>query len=169
MRIAEETGLIVGIGRWILGEAAARASEWVRQSPRAFVRVNVSARQLRDPGFPDDVAAALRAAQLDPARLVLESTETSVMEDIERTLATFRAIKALGVRLAIDAFGTGFSSLSYLHLLPFDILRIDGSFVRRTADDGSAEPSALLRAIVELGRTMGLAMIAEGRDGRDGD
>lgn len=84
------------------------------------------------------------------------------MEDTDRTLATFATLKALGVRLAIDDFGTGFSSLSYLHLFPFDMLKIDGSFVRRTGEDGSAEPSALLRAIVELGRTMGLELIAEG-------
>jgi diguanylate cyclase (GGDEF)-like protein/PAS domain S-box-containing protein len=152
--IAEETGLIVPMGRWALHEAAGH----LRALGGDYrMNVNLSAKQLQDPGLVDDVAAAI--AGLDPGRFVLELTESIVMEDTDHTVAQLDALKALGVRLALDDFGTGYSSLGYLSRLPVDVLKLDRSFL----SSGSPE---LVRAVVGLGQALALDVVAEGIEER---
>jgi diguanylate cyclase (GGDEF)-like protein len=161
--IAEDSGLIVPIGRWVLQEACHQAKSWQQQwptTPPLAIAVNLSARQLQHPAILDEVRAALAAADLDPHSLVLEITETAVMEQLHAAVAILTRLRKLGVRLALDDFGTGYSSLSYLQRLPVDILKIDRSFIGGVT--GSAEQSALARAIVNLGHTLGLQTVAEG-------
>jgi len=161
--IAEDSGLIVPIGRWVLQEACHQAKSWQQQwpaTPPLMLAVNLSARQLQHPAILDEVRAALAAADLDPQSLVLEITETAVMEQLDAAVAILTRLRELGVRLALDDFGTGYSSLSYLQRLPVDILKIDRSFIGGVT--GSAEESALARAIVNLGQTLGLETVAEG-------
>ncbi len=164
--VAEETGLIVPLGRWVLGEACRQAASWARLGPHACVAlsVNVSGRQLEEPGYVDDVAAALAESGLAPARLVLEITETVMMRDPAQTLERLRALKALGVRLAVDDFGTGYSSLGYLREFPVDVLKVDKSFVDGLAGDG--DQGALAAAVVALGASLSLTTVAEGIEER---
>jgi EAL domain-containing protein (putative c-di-GMP-specific phosphodiesterase class I) len=160
---AEETQTILPIGRWVLGEACAQAALWnERLTPEhpLAVGVNLSVIQLQEPGFVDEVAAALRAARLDPSKLILEITETLLMHDVELVSDTLRRLKALGVQLAVDDFGTGYSSLQYLRRFPIDILKIAKSFIEgigRGADDAT-----LARAIIDLGESFQLRVVAEG-------
>jgi diguanylate cyclase (GGDEF)-like protein len=161
--LAEETGSIVSIGRWVLREACRQVKAWQQRwptTPPRTIAVNLSARQLQHPGIVDEVRAALAAADLDPHSLVLEITETAIMEQLDAAITILTELRRLGVRLALDDFGTGYSSLSYLQRLPVDILKIDRTFVSGVA--GSAEDSALARAIVTLGQTLGLETVAEG-------
>ena len=161
--LAEDSGLIVAVGKWVLRTACIQAAEWRRRFPvhdSLSISVNLSVKQLRDPGLVDDVAAALAEARLDPAALVLEITESVLMQDAEEALRRLEEVKALGVRIAIDDFGTGYSSLSYLRRLPVNILKIDRSFVEGLARD--AEDSALAKAIVQMARTLALETVAEG-------
>jgi len=159
--VAEETGLILPLGRWVLEEACRQAVAWdVRLDQRLAMSVNVSGRQIHQPGFVEEVRGILAATGLQPARLTLELTESVLMQDVGATTVTLTALKALGVRLAIDDFGTGYSSLSYLRRFPIDELKIDRSFVA-TIEDG-AEQSALVRSILKLGETMHLQTVAEG-------
>jgi diguanylate cyclase (GGDEF)-like protein/PAS domain S-box-containing protein len=165
--IAESTGLIVPIGRWVLHQACRQAVAWNREraergdQPPLAMSVNVSARQLRDgPRLVEDVRTALGVTGLPPAHLQLEITETLIMSDADATLTTLSALSALGVKLAIDDFGTGYSSLSYLERFPVDVLKIDKTFVDRLA--GATPDSPLPAAIIRLGRTLGLRVVAEG-------
>ncbi len=161
--LAEETGLIVPLGRWALRTACRQAATWHRAHPSGdpvAINVNLSATQFQQPNLIAEVADALRATGLDPHHLVLEITESVMMADGESTGATLTKLKALGVRLAIDDFGTGYSSLSYLNRFPVDILKIDRSFVARLGEDG--EGASLARAILSLGHGLGLRVIAEG-------
>ena len=161
--IAEDSGLIVPIGRWVLQQACHQAKRWQQQwpaTPPLTLAVNLSARQLQHPAILDEVRAALAAADLDPHNLVLEITETAVMEQLHAAVAILTRLRELGVRLALDDFGTGYSSLSYLQRLPVDILKIDRTFIGGVT--GSAEESALPRAIITLGQTLGLETVAEG-------
>jgi len=159
--VAEETGLILPLGRWVLEEACRQAVAWdARLDQRLAMSVNVSGRQIHQPGFVEEVRGILAATGLQPARLTLELTESVLMQDVGATTVTLTALKALGVRLAIDDFGTGYSSLSYLRRFPIDELKIDRSFVA-TIEDG-AEQSALVRSILKLGETMHLQTVAEG-------
>jgi diguanylate cyclase (GGDEF)-like protein len=161
--LAEETGLIVPIGAWVLREACRQAGAWNAArpgGPALTVNVNLSARQLQLPDLPAQVARALRDGDLDPACLVLEITESLLLHDTDAMIARFRQLKQLGVRLALDDFGTGYSALAYLRRFPIDMIKIDKSFV---AEMGAGrEASTLARAIVQLGRTLGLVIIAEG-------
>ena len=160
---AEESGQIVALGRWVLTEACRQTRVWQDAYPAQPVRsisVNVSARQLLDRTFCADVRGALSAAGLDPGVLIVEITESVVMDDSDATLARLRELKALGVRLAIDDFGTGYSSLSYLRRLPIDVLKVDKSFIDGVADGGDA--LELARVIVRMGRTLHLDTVAEG-------
>ncbi len=161
--IAEQSGLIVPIGRWVLLHACAHARHWSRSLPELMpvtVTVNLSARQLGDDNLLDDVANALRVAGLRRDQLVLELTESTLLANSEETVGILTALKNLGVRLAIDDFGTGYSSLSYLHRFPVDVLKIDRSFVQGVSDGPGA--NALASAVIALGTSLGLRTVAEG-------
>jgi EAL domain-containing protein (putative c-di-GMP-specific phosphodiesterase class I) len=161
--LAEETGAMVSIGRWVLREACAQAARLNAQHPREHyltMSVNVSARQLLDPRLPHDVAAALQAASLPPAALVLEIPETVLMSRDLAVFAALESLRRLGVRIAVDDFGTGYSSLGYLRRLPVDRLKIDRSFVRGV--DGDRADVAVVEGLVGLAHGLGIELVAEG-------
>jgi diguanylate cyclase (GGDEF)-like protein/PAS domain S-box-containing protein len=159
--IAEETGLIVPLGRWVLLEACLQATQWTTAGDEPpSVSVNLAAKQLDSELLVDDVRAALEASGLDPARLILEITESDVVREPDVVLAKLNALKALGVRLAIDDFGTGYSSLSHLQFFPVDELKIDRSFIHRIAN-GDRE-AAFVRTIVSLAKSLEVEVVAEG-------
>ena len=154
--LAEETGLIAPIGEWVLRTACRQAAIW----PELRMAVNLSAVQFRLPGLDRVVAEVLAETGLPPARLELEITETVLLHDTDTTLATLLAIKEAGVRVAMDDFGTGYCSLSYLRRFPFDKIKIDRSFVRDLTSEVDAE--AIIRAVVRLGQSLGMTTNAEG-------
>ena len=164
--VAEETGTIVPIGRWALTEACRQATGWQERVSRAqatrrpTVSVNLSARQFASPNLVEDVRRVLDETGLEPEALILEITESAVIEDAEDAASTLEALKTLGVHLALDNFGTGYSSLSYLERFPVDMLKIDRSFVAKI--EREAEGTALLCAVVGLARALGLKVVAEG-------
>lgn len=161
--IAEESGLIVPLGRWVLQEASRQLAAWRAAEPAArelHMSVNVSARQLQAPGFVDDVRSALEDAGLEPQALVLEITEAAVVHDTEGSARMLEALRAMGVGLVLDDFGTGYSSLAMLDALPFDGMKLDRSSVMRIGTAGGVVP--LVQAIVDLGRALGLSLVAEG-------
>jgi diguanylate cyclase (GGDEF)-like protein/PAS domain S-box-containing protein len=162
--VAEETGMIVPLGVWVLGEACRQAVAWRASVPGASgltMNVNLSTRQLLEPDLVPRVAEVLRESGLDPAALTLEMTEGSLMQDLRQTAEKLAALKDLGIGLALDDFGTGSSSLGHLRQFPIDVLKIDKSFVDGVLDEGS-DASVLVRAIVELARTLRLGTVAEG-------
>jgi diguanylate cyclase (GGDEF)-like protein/PAS domain S-box-containing protein len=159
---AEELGLIIPIGRWVLHEATQQAKLWQElhpEDPPLIISVNASAFQVQDPGFVSDVKAGLVSSGLDPRHLVLEITESVLVQDTDEVRNRLEALHGSGVRLAIDDFGTGYSSLSYLGTFPIDVLKIDRSFVAGAGSGGSSDLSAVM---VSIGRTLGLETIAEG-------
>jgi diguanylate cyclase (GGDEF)-like protein/PAS domain S-box-containing protein len=160
---AEETGLIAPIGRFALHEACAQARTWHDNHPGAplSMAVNVSVRQLRGTELVDDVRDALEASGIEPRSLVLEITESTLVDDVDDVVRQLTALKQLGVRIAVDDFGTGYSSLSYLRRLPIDVLKIDRSFVEGVVGSG-AEGATVVRSIVDLAHGLGLATVAEG-------
>jgi diguanylate cyclase (GGDEF)-like protein/PAS domain S-box-containing protein len=161
--IAEDTGLIVPIGRWVLEEACSTVARWHREHPEhrhLSMAVNISARQLETPALVDHVGRALASSGIDPSTLVVETTETALIRDPGVAASRLTELSALGVRLAIDDFGTGYSSLSYLRQFPVDILKIDRSFIS-TISDRSQVP-AIVKGLLDLGRTLQLETIAEG-------
>ncbi len=158
--VAEDTGLIVPIGRMVLTEACRQAAQWTKLKPDLRVYVNLSTRQLADPDIVGDVCSALATSGLRPEQLQLEVTETAMVQDIDHASATLEALKSIGVGVAIDDFGTGFSSLSYLRQLPIDVLKIAKPIVDSICD--STEDAAFVRGIVELGHVVGMRVIAEG-------
>jgi diguanylate cyclase (GGDEF)-like protein/PAS domain S-box-containing protein len=167
--VAEETGAIVPLGAWVLGEACRQAAAWRAEHAAAanlWVSVNLSTRQLLEADLVTQVRDVLAASGLPPSALTLELTEGSLMQDVEETVRKLRALKDLGVRLAIDDFGTGSSSLGYLPRFPIDTLKIDKSFVDGIAADDSEDP-ALVRAIVQMAATLNLDTIAEGIEGSE--
>jgi diguanylate cyclase (GGDEF)-like protein/PAS domain S-box-containing protein len=161
--MAEESGQIIEIGRWVLTEACRAVRAWrdsIAAGDGLRVAVNISGRHLQHADLVADVRSALETSGLEPENLVIELTESTIMHNTEVNLERFRELKALGIRLAIDDFGMGYSSLSYLHRFPIDILKIDRSFVGRlTEQDDGPE---LARAVVMLGETLGLETVAEG-------
>ncbi len=158
--LLEDSGAILEVGRWVLGEACAEGARWHRQGHPITVSVNVSMRQLESDRLVHDVREALATSTLDPRRLTLEITESTLMRDARATVDRLRELKEIGVRIAIDDFGTGYSSMAYLRQFPVDVLKIDRSFV---ADmHASSDAHALIRTLVELGRTLGLVTLAEG-------
>jgi EAL domain-containing protein (putative c-di-GMP-specific phosphodiesterase class I) len=156
--IAEETGLIVPIGEWVLHEACRKAG--VFDDGRLVIRVNVSARQLAEPGLAETVKAALIASGLPPERLVLEVTESVVLEDGDRSVAALQALRDIGVGVSLDDFGTGYCSLSYLRRLPIDSLKIDRSFVRGLGHE--ADDDSIVTSVIDLARSLGVSVVAEG-------
>jgi diguanylate cyclase (GGDEF)-like protein len=161
IRLADATGVIFDIGRWVLGAACRQLREWDRNGAAGLtLAVNVSAAQFGKPGFDLEVGAALAESGLSPERLELEITETVVMQDAEVTIATLRRLKSMGVRISIDDFGTGYSSLSYLKRFPIDVLKIDRSFLSRVTED--SDNQAIVRTVVALARTLKLEALAEG-------
>ncbi|WP_153114907.1 EAL domain-containing protein [Rhodocyclus tenuis] len=158
--IAEDSGLIVPIGNWVLREACRQARAWLDAGHPCIVAVNLSARQFRGDELVDAVIGALVLADLDARWLELELTESLLLQDAETTLETLRRLKAIGIRLAIDDFGTGYSSLAYLKRFDVDKLKIDQSFVRDLLSD--PDDAAIVHAIIEMAHSMQLKTIAEG-------
>jgi diguanylate cyclase (GGDEF)-like protein len=160
---AEVSGHVVHIDRWVLREACRQVRLWQEGIPgaeRLFVHVNLSARQLQHPGLAEEIGEVVRVSGLAPTDLILEITETTLVQDAEAAASELSKLKELHVRLALDDFGTGFSSLSHLHEFPIDIIKIDRSFVASSRRDGRRPE--LVKALVELGRTLGLVVVAEG-------
>src|SRR5689334_16107870 len=160
--VAEETGLIVPIGEWVLNEACARVRQWQIESPShrsLSLSVNLSARQVAQPDLLNRIKEALDTSKLNPHCLKLEITESVVMENAEAAAQMFKQLRLLGVQLSIDDFGTGYSSLSYLHRFPLNYLKIDRSFVSRLTTDND---NAIVRTISTLARNLGMEVIAEG-------
>jgi diguanylate cyclase (GGDEF)-like protein len=158
--LLEDTGLIVEVGRWVLDEACRQAAAWRRGGHAIGVAVNVSARQLDDDRFVDDVRAAIAESALDAGALTLEITETNLMRNADETARRLHAIKLLGVRIAIDDFGTGYSSLSHLQRFPVDALKIDRSFISQLTQNPEGE--TLIRTLVQLGKALSIETLAEG-------
>jgi EAL domain-containing protein (putative c-di-GMP-specific phosphodiesterase class I) len=163
--VAEETGLIAPIGRWVLGEACRQLAVWRRAGHTVGVSVNVSAYQLDRDGLAEDVSRALAESGIDPALLTLEITESALMHDVPAAARRLAELKALGVRLAIDDFGTGYSSLAYLRQFPVDALKIDRSFISGLAT--SDEAAAIIQTLVQLGKTLRIDTLAEGIEDDD--
>jgi EAL domain-containing protein (putative c-di-GMP-specific phosphodiesterase class I) len=155
--IAEESGAILAIGEWVMRTACHEAASWGRPLK---IAINVSALQLNSPDFVSLVREVLDQAKLDPSRLELEITESVLIRDPDRALQTLTLLKAIGVSIAMDDFGTGYSSLSNLRNFPFDKIKIDRSFVRSI--DVNMPAAAIVRAVLGLGRGLGLPVIAEG-------
>ena len=161
--IAEDTGLIIPLGRWVLQEACRQATEWWGTGPACpppVISVNLSARQLVQDELVEDVAAILGDSGLDPRRLELEITESVVLDGARETVEKLEGLRGLGIGLSIDDFGTGYSSMSYLKHFPVDSLKIDRSFIEGLGRD--SEASAIVSAIVSLARALGIEVVAEG-------
>jgi EAL domain-containing protein (putative c-di-GMP-specific phosphodiesterase class I) len=160
--LAEESGLILPIGQWVLDAACAQLKTWERD-PRARdlqLSVNVSARQFHQPDFIEQVRQSLLSSGADPTRLKLELTESVVLDNVETVIGRMQELDRLGVGFSLDDFGTGYSSLSYLKRLPLDQIKIDQSFVRDVP--GDPNDAAIVRAILAMSRSLGLQVIAEG-------
>ena len=158
--LAEETGLIVPLGRWVLQEACLQAADWHGRGYPIGVAVNVSGRQLANDHFLDDVDQSLAQSGLDPSALTIEITETTLMKNADEAAKRLTGLKELGVRIAIDDFGTGYSSLAYLRRFPVDALKIDRSFISEIGT--SKESAALIHTLVQLGKSLGLETLGEG-------
>ncbi|MBV8559245.1 MAG: EAL domain-containing protein, partial [Acidimicrobiia bacterium] len=158
--LAEETGIIVPIGGWVLEEACRQAASWPGDGTAPAVSVNLSARQLSRADLVDGVAQALTASGLDPDRLWLEITESVLMEDADTAVDALGRLRALGVHLCVDDFGTGYSSLAYLRRFPVDALKVDRSFVAGLGKD--PEDSAIVEAVVSMAHSLRLSVVAEG-------
>jgi diguanylate cyclase (GGDEF)-like protein len=159
--LAEESGLIVRIGAWVLAQACAQARAWADAGlGQPLVAVNISPRQFNHPGFLAMVRETLQATRVDPRQIELEITEGSVMNDAEASIAQLHALRSLGLHLAIDDFGTGYASLSYLRRFPLDRLKIDRSFITQLAS--SEQDDTIVRTVIELAHSLGLSVTAEG-------
>ena len=159
--IAEDCGMILSIGRWVLREACKQAREWQDAGlPFKQVSVNVSAIEFRAKTFLEEVRATLRESGLEARCLDLELTEGVLMQNAKSTACVLQELKRMGVHLAVDDFGTGYSSLSYLRQFPIDVLKIDQSFVHQISDDPN--DSVIVRAIIDMGKNLKQRVIAEG-------
>jgi diguanylate cyclase (GGDEF)-like protein/PAS domain S-box-containing protein len=161
VRVAEECGLIVPIGQWVLCDACRQAQAWIDEGRRPMaVAVNISAVEFRDPAFLEHVRAALRESRLDPRFLELELTESCLIQHVDSTVLVLQALKEMGVQIAIDDFGTGYSSLSYLRQFPINVLKIDRSFVHEISDEPAG--ASIVSAVISMGKSLGHRVIAEG-------
>jgi EAL domain-containing protein (putative c-di-GMP-specific phosphodiesterase class I) len=163
MPLAEETDLIVPIGRWVLEEACGRAKRWEEQrpcAPPATIQVNLSSRQLARRGLPRTIEEVLTRADMEAHRLALDITETTLIKTSEENAQALEALKKMGIRLHLDDFGTGYSSLSYLKRFPVERVNVDKSFVKGLAEN--ATDTALVRMIIDLCHTLGVEVLAEG-------
>jgi EAL domain-containing protein (putative c-di-GMP-specific phosphodiesterase class I) len=159
--LAEETGLIVPIGKWVLKTACLQNQAWQKEGlPPLSVAVNLSARQFADENLLADVTSILKETGMNAAFLELEITESMIMHNVDKAVQTLTKLKTLGIRLSIDDFGTGYSSLSNLKRFPIDTLKIDRSFIRDLP--GDSEDKAITRAIIAMGKSLNMTLIAEG-------
>jgi len=159
--LAEETGLIVPIGKWVMNTACEQNVAWQREGlPPLCMAVNLSVRQFADENLLNDIADALESSGMKPELLELELTESMVMQNVERAGKLLSAIKQLGVRLAIDDFGVGYSSLTHLKRFPIDTLKVDRSFIRELPQN--PEDKAITEAIIAMGKSLNLTVVAEG-------
>jgi EAL domain-containing protein (putative c-di-GMP-specific phosphodiesterase class I) len=166
--VAEETGLIVALGRWVADEALRQLAEWSAADPRwarLLMHVNVSARQLDEPGYVDEVRASIERWGIDPGRVMLELTESILMADSPLSRDAIKSLHASGARLVLDDFGTGYASLTYLRRFPLQGIKVDRSFVAGLGH--RSEDEAIVRAVVQLGRSLGLDVVAEGVETAD--
>jgi EAL domain-containing protein (putative c-di-GMP-specific phosphodiesterase class I) len=159
--LAEEIGIIVPIGRWVLRQACAQNMAWQRCGLRPVsMAVNLSPRQFADKQLLQDIDEALATSGMSPVLLQLEVTESMVMRNVSRAIKVLDAIQSRGIRLAIDDFGTGYSSMSLMKQFPIDTIKIDRSFVRDLPDD--SEDQAIAQAIIRMGKALGMTVVAEG-------
>ena len=160
--LAEELGLIVPIGEWVMREAAGQLERWQEQRPGQplSMTVNLSKKQLVDPGLLDTVAGVLRDVEIEPSSFVLEITESTIMDNLDALTPTLESLRGLGVRLAMDDFGTGHSSLSFLYRVPMDILKVDRSFVMKAGEGRKFD--ALIETIIRLAQNFDMEVVAEG-------
>lgn len=159
--LAEETGLIVPIGAWVIRTACAQSKAWERQGLGSFrMAVNVSVRQFAQPDLAEYIAAVLAETGLEPHSLEIELTESLLMQDVDRSIDILQQLKAIGLQMSIDDFGTGYSSLAYLKRFPIDLLKIDQAFVRDI--ETSLDDTAIVKAIISMAHSLGLRVIAEG-------
>ena len=166
MSIAEESGMIVPIGQWVLREACRQAVAWQNEgSPLLRLAVNISAVELRSKDFVSGIATILSQTGFAPHRLELELTETFLMQDSKSTALVLSALKEIGVHLALDDFGTGYSSLSYMRRFPIDALKVDRSFVRDLTTD--ADDASVVSAIINMGKSLHMRVVAEGVETRE--
>ena len=166
--IAEESGLIVPIGMWVLGQACRAAAAWQREfgfEPPLSMSVNVSAKQLQHPDAVSSIREAIAESGLLPERVVLEVTESVLVSDADAVITRLRDLKEIGMQVAVDDFGTGYSSLAYLKRFPIDVLKIDRSFVSEVGN--APEDSAILSAIIRMAKSLGMEVVAEGVETRD--
>ena len=166
VNIAEENGLITDLGEFVLRTACEQTQQWIDSGfGTLHVSVNLSARQLKEVGFQGVISATLERSQILPECLELELTESMIMEDAQSAISILAELRKTGVKVSIDDFGTGYSSLSYLRELPVDTLKIDKAFVDNM--ETSNEQLAIVKAIVVLGETLGLQIVAEGVENKD--
>jgi Amt family ammonium transporter len=161
--LAEESGIVVALGRWVLDEACSQMQRWQRDLPEAEglrVSVNLSVRQIESPTIVEDIGRIVAENGVDPRRLTLEITESLVMDDVPEIRERLESLRASGITLAVDDFGTGFSSLGYIQRFPVDVIKIDRGFVDRL--DAPGGTSGVVRTIVELSRDLGTLTVAEG-------